>query len=499
MSLMTGFSGVISIKNIALLTVFGLVGFLFGVMPGLNQTIAMSLLIPFTFSMDTVPALCIVLGAYFATNYGGGVTAILLGIPGTPSAAPTVLDGYPLAKQGKARKAVSMSIIASGVGALFSALLMISFTVPMAAFALRFSSHEFFILSLMGLSVVAGLSADNLFKGLVMAAVGLFMTSIGMDPISGSYRYVASFHLLEGVPFIPALIGLFAISEVFVMMTDKSAGMRLEKMSGEGVTRDDMKEVAVPVTIGSIIGFIVGMIPAAGPNIASFIAYGQAKRFSKKPGNFGKGELSGVAAPESANNAAATAALVPALALGIPGSSGAAIFLGTLTLHGISVGPMLFQKNPEIPGTIFAISLIIIPILVLIGLKGSKFFALVSLVPKDILAPVIIAVSTLGAYAVAGTMFGVWAAFFFGIVGYILRRFEYSISSMVLALVLGRMMEINFRRAMLVSGGSLVSFVTRPSSVFLMLVTLLLFSAFPLMQMLTKKRNKKDAQMTYAP
>ncbi|MCL2578646.1 MAG: tripartite tricarboxylate transporter permease [Oscillospiraceae bacterium] len=488
-NLMYGFSLLFSGNNFLVLLIGVVVGYFLGIVPGISAAVSLALLIPFTFGMDPVSAMILLTTIYTAINFGGGIPAILLNTPGTPSAAATVLDGYPLAQQGKAKKALGITMFASGIGGFFSVIMMIAFSMPLALFALRFGPPEYFILAIMGLSVVAGLSADNLTKGLILASLGLFLTTVGMDPIGGGFRYVMSFHLLEGIPFVPALIGLFAISEIFSMMEEASANQKpMEKIDGEGITVAEVKSCRRAIGLGSIIGFIVGLIPAAGPNIAAWMSYNEAKRGSSNPENFGKGELAGVAAPETSNNAAAAGGLVPTLALGIPGSPPLAVLIGALTLHGITAGPLLFERNPEVPYSIFATMIIATPLMMILGLVCIKYFALVTLIPKTVLAPIVLGVCTVGSFAVSGTMFGVWAAYIFGVVGYIFKRFGFPIPPIVLALVLGRMAETNFRRSMLMSGGDLSIFVTRPITVVIMLLTILMF-VYPLIKSQIKKRK----------
>jgi len=486
--MMMGFSLLFTFESLLMMVIGCVMGYLLGVMPGISATIALALFIPFTFNMDVIPAIVLLICVYSAQNFGGGITSILLNTPGSPSAAAAVLDGYPLAKKGQAKKALGMQIWASGVGEASSAILLIVFSLSLATFALRFGPPEFFLLALMGLSVVAGLAADNMVKGLIMAVIGMFLTTIGMDPIGGAFRYVASFYFLEGIPFIPALIGLFAISEVFVMITEKAEGKQLVEISGEGLTFEEFKSCKGPLTMGAGVGFLLGLVPAAGPNIASWIAYSEAKRMSKNPENFGKGELAGIAAPETANNAAATGSLVPTLALGIPGSPPAAVLLGALSLHGIAAGPLLFERNPEIPFTVFAVSLVIVPVLMAIGLFGARYFSLVSKAPKTVIAPLILATCTVGSFAIGGTMFGVWVAYIFGVIGYILKRFNFPAPPLVLALVLGRLAESNFRRSMLMSRGSLTIFFERPITVVIMILTVFMF-AYPFIQSYIKKKK----------
>ncbi|MEA5011886.1 MAG: tripartite tricarboxylate transporter permease [Angelakisella sp.] len=486
--LLMGFQQVLQPATLLALLAGTVSGYFIGAMPGLTPTIGIALLIPFTYGMEPVPSIVMLVSLYMAAEYGGGITAILVNTPGTPAAAATALDGYPLAKQGKATKALGMSIIASGIGALISTILMVLFAIPLASVALKFGAPEYFALAIFGLSVVAGLSSDNIIKGLLVVAFGLLLTTIGIDPIAGTFRYTFTYNLMEGIPFTQAMIGLFAISEVFNMIANKdSTYNEIERLEGKLPTFTEIKGCLFTIVRGSLIGFAIGMLPAAGANVACWVSYNAAKQSSKNGANFGKGELEGIAAPESANNAAVCGAMVPLLTLGIPGSSSTAVLIGALTLHGMQPGPLLFDKNPEIPFSIFAALLIAVPIMMAIGLCGTRIFAMVTLIPNNVLAAMILGTCILGAYALSNSMFGIWVALIFGVIGFFLRLFKFPIAPMVLALVLGNMAETNYRVAMLMGGGNATIFFTRPFSVAILILTLILFCA-PILQ--KKKRSK---------
>ncbi len=492
-NLIAGFHIACNPENLLIMAIGTIAGYFIGAMPGLTATIGMALLIPFTYGMNSYSALILLMAVFNASFFGGGITAVLVNTPGTPSAAVTCFDGYPLARQGKAKKALGMLVWASAIGMFFSFVLMIIFAVPLAVFSLRFGPPEYFVLAIMGLSVVAGLSPDNLNKGMIMVALGLFFTTIGIDPITGNFRYVVDFHLLDGIPFVPVMIGLFAVSEVFSLITEGSEQKAIEKIVGEGLTVKELLRSAKTLIKGTLIGFFVGVVPAAGPNIASFLSYNEAKRSSKTPENYGKGELDGIAAGECANNAACGGSLVTTLVLGIPGSSPAAVLIGALMLHGITPGPMLFAKRPEIPYTIFATTVLAVPLMIAIGVLCARVFALVTLVPKSVLAAIVLATCTVGSYAVSGSMYGVWIAYIFGVLGYFAKRLNFPVAPMVLAVVLGRMAESNFRLSMLMGGAELSIFFTRPLSILVIILTLLMFAA-PLLQ--TRRQQKKASADT---
>ncbi|MPM13957.1 hypothetical protein SDC9_60317 [bioreactor metagenome] len=466
------------------------VGYFVGAMPGLNPTLGISLLIPLTFAIEPVPAIVLLTSLYVACEYGGGITAILINTPGTSAAAATALDGYQLTQQCQARKALWISILSSGSGSFLSTLLLIFLAIPLASFALKFGGPEYFALALLGLSVVSGLATGNVIKGWMSAIAGLLISCVGIDKIDGIPRYVINMYFFEGIPFIPVMIGLFAISEVFVLF-EKKAYM-CEEVGGQTndiPSKAELLRCLPTVLRGTIIGFIVGVIPAAGANIASWLSYNDAKRRSKRPDQFGKGAIEGIAASESANNSAVSGAMVPLLTLGIPGSSAAAVLVGALMIQGLQPGPLLFARNPEIPYSIFIAFLLSVPLMTAIGLFCAKPFAKIANISREVLAFLVFGACVLGSYALGNSMFPVWVAFVFGVIGYVMRKFDFPTAPMVLALVLGPMAETNFRLALLMGEGSLLIFLKRPVSVVILLLTLFAFLS-PLM---SKKKRSTDS------
>ncbi|RGY95589.1 hypothetical protein DXA13_18965 [Clostridium sp. AM58-1XD] len=303
--LIFGFSQILNINSLTGLICGSVAGYFIGAMPGLTPTIGIALLIPFTYSMDPVPAIVMLVSLYMAAEYGGGITAILINTPGTPAAAATALDGYPLARKGQAAKALGTSIIASGIGAFISTVLMILFATPLAAITIRFSSPEYFCLAIMGLSVVAGLSSDALAKGMISVALAMLITTIGIDPITGSFRYCFTYNFMSGIPLVPAMIGLFAVSECFILMSKNKSGSEIAlKVDGKLPSSKEILSCRTIIAKGSVIGFIVGMLPAAGANVACWVSYNSARNSSKNKSEFGHGALEGIAAAESANNSA---------------------------------------------------------------------------------------------------------------------------------------------------------------------------------------------------
>ncbi|MFZ5634384.1 MAG: tripartite tricarboxylate transporter permease [Bacillota bacterium] len=488
--LFAAFGTVFTVKNLAGLLAGTVVGYFVGAMPGLTPSIGIALLIPFTFGMDPVMSMILLVSLYMAAEYGGGITAILLNAPGTPAAAATAFDGYPLAKSGQAGKALTISILSSGFGAFFSTVLLIATAVPLAGMALAFGPSEYFALAVFGLSLVSSLGGKSLLKGFLAMVIGLLAVTIGLDPINGIPRYAFTVDLFEGIPFLPALIGLFALSEVLYMLEDvREKPVEPAPLHGLGVDLNFFRQRWLTLIRSPLIGYIIGVIPGAGATIASLVSYNEARRVSREKDLFGKGNPEGIMASEAANNSAVSGALAPLLALGVPGSASTAILIGALTIQGVQPGPLLFTKNPEIPYSIFASLLISVPLMVAIGLGGARIWMKVTNIPKSLLATIVAGICVLGAYANSNSMYPVWVMIICGILGYILRKIDIPMAPVVLALVLGFMMEVNFRRALITSGGDLSIFFSHPITVVL-LVAALLTLITPIIQEIRKNRVK---------
>ncbi len=463
--MLLGFQLTLQGQNLIALFLGSLVGYAIGALPGLNPSMTIALVLPFTFTLSPLTSLIFLTSLYGAAEYGGGITSITLNVPGEAGAAPTCFDGYPLAQKGMPAKALGISIISSGVAGFATTIALIFVAVPLANVALSFGAPEYFALATFGLTVVAGLAGKSVVKGLMTVTFGLLITSIGIDPITGTPRYAFTMELFEGIPFVAGLVGLFAISEVLMTMEEIwEKDMLPMKVSGALPTLRETLGTWGAIVRGSVIGFVIGLFPGAGKAVASFIAYSEERRASKHPELFGTGVLEGVAAPEAANNAVVSGALVPLLTLGIPGSAATAIMIGALTIQGLQPGPLLFvQQGPLVYG-LFASLLIGNVIMTIIGLAGTQLWTQVVAVPKAIMMPIVLAVCLLAAYAESGELFQAWVAMFFGILGYLLRKFNFPVAPIVLAMVLGPTMEVNFRRALIVSDGSLSIFFTSPIS-----------------------------------
>lgn len=460
-----------------LLLVFGgtFLGIVVGAIPGLTATLAISLLIPVTFSMDPIPALVMLLGIYCGGIYGGSITAILINAPGTPGAAATLLDGHPMARSGRAGEALGLATLGSAAGGMISAIILIFLAQKIAFLALQFSGQEYFAISLFGLTIIVSLSKD-LLKGIIAGLFGFMISFIGIDSITGSARYTFGFlRLMSGVNMIPVIIGLFAITEILRLIEDGT-----EKKKGE-VSK--VNRVLPPVKVlvrliptfirSGIIGTFVGILPGAGANIASFVAYNEAKRASKTPELFGTGIEEGVAAPETANNAVTGGAMVPMLTLGIPGDAVTAVLLSALMVQGYAPGPMLFSEHMDLVYPLYAAMVLGNIFVLLIGLVAARPVARIAMIQRKFLVPGIAIFAMIGSFASSGYLWDLWVSLVFGILGFVFYKLDFDCMPIVLGLLLGGMVERYFRQAMILAQGDWTSFFTRPISCILLLLSIL--------------------------
>ncbi len=452
-----------------------IVGIIVGAMPGLTATMAVALLIPVTFGMSPLVGLALMGGVYSGGMYGGAISSILLSTPGTPAAAATAFDGYPMTKQGKGGTALTVATWASFWGGIFSTVALLLMAPALAKFSLRFGPPEYFVLAIMGLSSIVTLTKGSMVKGLMSGFLGLVLATIGMDPISGYMRFTFNVvDLYDGIPFMPALIGLFSVSQILDLTAETHI---VEDLSDTiaSIKRSRLpKGLGPTITKGSIIGTIVGMLPGAGATIAAFISYNFAKQSSKDSDTFGKGNPKGVAASESANNGCVGGSLIPLLTLGIPGNSVAAALMGGLLIQGLIPGPELFSKYGAMTyGFILSLFLANIIFLVL-GLYLAPYFAKVTSTPNALLIPGIAILSVIGSYAINNNMFDVWLMIGFGICGYFLEKGGFSTGALVLGLILGPIAELGFGQSLIMAGGSPMIFFERPLCILLWVITLLL-------------------------
>ena len=447
-----------------------------GALPGISPSIAMALLLPLTYGMEPITAIVLLAGVYVGAEYGGSIPAILIRTPGTNSAAATTIDGFEMARQGRAGEALGISLIAGLVGGLFGLAVLVAATKPLAMVALAFTPMAYFALGVLGLSVIASLSGASLLKGLMAAVIGLMFAMVGSDPVSGVPRFTfGEPELLGGIKPLLIMVGLFAVSEMLVQISEppwaKADGVNARlKLPNWAM----MKRLFKPTAIGSVIGTVEGVTPGAGGTIAAFMSYSEAKRWSKHPEEFGKGSPEGVAAPESANNVVTATALVPLLSLGIPGSNSAAILLGAFMIHGLQPGPMLFEKAPEVVYGLYGGLLVANIAMLLIGLVILTPCIWLVNRPKPWLVAFILALVVSGVYSIHQSLFEVGLVLGVGVLGYILRICQVPILPMVLGVVLGFMIESNYRRSMLLSGEDYMIFVTDKVSLGLLLLAAVL-------------------------
>lgn len=464
-----------------LLNLLGVVvGILFGFLPGLSATMGVALMMPFTFGMSPVSGFALLLGVYVGGIYGGSITAILIRTPGTPAAAATVLDGYPLTENGRAREALSAATLGSFIGGIFSCIVLIIGAQYVAEFALKFGPPEYFAVGMFGLSMVSSLSKKNPVKGIISACIGLMLATIGIDKIGGITRFtLGNPNMMGGIELVSALVGLFALSEVFFKMRGIRTAKPYSKVGeigGKSLTIPGIvKNHGFNVLRSSIIGTVVGIIPATGSGTASWISYNEAMRASKHPENFGKGEVDGVLASEVANNAVTGGALVPLLTLGVPGDSVTAIMMGALMIQGLTPGPSLFTSHLDTINGIYVMMILANIFMVVLGMCGVRLFLQVLRVPTSSLMSCVLALCCLGAYAIRNNSFDIGVALLLGIVGYLFDKADYPATPALLGLILGADIEANFRRSLTMSAGDASVFFTRPICCVFLLIAIFSF------------------------
>lgn len=450
-------------------------GLVIGALPGLTATMGVALLIPLTFSMTPVMGLNMLIGIYIGGIYGGCVSSILLRTPGTPASAATVLDGYPMAQKGQAGKALGMATIASTIGGLIAAVVLATLAPQLASVALEFGAPEYFALALFGLTIIASLSGDIL-KGAISGLLGILISCVGADPISGVMRYTFGINgFASGFAFTPALIGLFALSEVFTQLerlTVKDDNI-ITHVSGRWPTMQEMKESTSALIRGSIIGTFIGIVPGTGSGTASWISYNEARRTSKTPEKFGTGYIPGVAATESANNAVCAAALIPLLALGVPGDVVTAVLMGGLMIQGLAPGPMLFQTNPDVVVGIFGGTFIATIFMFIFGMALIPLFSKILKVPRRMLTISIVIFCFIGSFSINLNQVDLLTMVGFGVLGWGMQKYGFSQAALCIALILGPMMESNLRRGLLQTGDNVIEFVSGPITLLFIGLTIL--------------------------
>ncbi len=455
-NLILGFQTALTLENVLWCFVGVLLGTVIGLLPGLGSTTGVAVLLPITFTLEPVTALIMLAGIYYGAQYGGTITSVLISTPGEAASVVTTLDGYQMAKRGRAGAALAISAIGSFIAAIISLALLIALAPPLADVALQFGPVEMFAIMIFGLVIVVTFQGGAFVRGAMMAVAGLLVATVGISPGTSEERFTfGNINLLSGIPFVEVMIGLFALGEVLYQIRMGAAKPIRARFKDMVVTRKDVTSSMPAILRGSGIGFGLGILPGAGSTLASFMAYGIERRVSRNRAQFGKGAIEGVASPESANNAAANANFVPTLALGIPGGATTAVLLGAFTIFGLQPGPLLFETQPELVWGLLVSFFIGNVLLLVLNLPLAPVFAQMLRIPYGYLYPIIMLTSLVGAYSVSNNMFSVWLVFVFGLLGYLLKEFDLPSAPFVLGLVLGPLFEKSLVQTSAIGQGDL--------------------------------------------
>jgi putative tricarboxylic transport membrane protein len=481
--LWNGFSLAVTPINLLFGVIGAVLGTAVGVLPGLGPAATISLLLPLSYALgSTLTATIMLAGIYYGAMYGGSTTSILLNIPGEAASVVTCIDGYQMAKQGRAGPALGISAIGSFIAGTAGVVGLTFVAPPLSAFALKFGPPEYFSLTILGLMLATYLSGSSILKGLIMTILGLLLATVGMDPVTGSTRYTFGFLILEdGFDFLTLGMGLFGIGEIFINLEQEmKSELVTRKITNIWPTLKDWAVTKFSILRGTAVGFFVGLLPGGGAVIASLLSYAVEKRSSKEPEKFGKGAIEGVAGPESANNAAASASFIPMLTLGIPGNPAIAMIFAALLIQGVQPGPMLLKDHPDVFWGVIASMYIGNVLLLVLNLPLVGIWVQMLKVPYSILAPIIVLICSIGVYSMKNDVSDVMMMVIFGVMGYVLRKLHFELGPLLLAFVLGSIMERSLRRSLLLSRGDTSIFLTRPISAFLLgiVVLLILFSVF---------------------
>ncbi len=463
--------------NIVFSIIGVVVGIIIGALPGLTSTMGVALFIPITFSMSPTTGLITLAAVYIGSVYGGSISAILINTPGTPAAIITTLDGYKMTQKGEGSRAIGISTISSFIGGLIGGISLLFISPLLAQLVLKFGPAEIFFVAVLGLTVIISLSKENMINGLIAGFLGILLGTIGTDNLTGAYRYTFDNpSLYEGIPLVPAVIGLYSLGQVFSLVYESKKSIVFDKsLIKERVlpSWQDIKKIWKIVVKGGIIGTIVGIIPGAGVSIGSMISYNEAKRSHPHPEKFGTGIIEGVAASESGNNGVVGGSLIPLITLGIPGNAVAAVFLGGLMIHGLRPGNTLFTKNIDITYPFLIGFLIAHFIMLIVGLSAAKYFARIATFPISALVPIILSLSIIGSYAIRNNYFDVIIMFGFGILGFILKTAKIPLAPMVLGIILGPMAETQLRRALMINGGNPLLLLKSPINIVVLFLIIL--------------------------
>ena len=485
------FAGLTDPTTIGMMLVGCIGGIIIGAIPGLSGSTGIILLLPLIYKLDMVPALVVMAGMFCGTMYGGSLPAILIQAPGTPSAAATSLNGYPLAQAGKAGKAITVALVASVIGGLASGVCLMFVSPFLARFALKFQAPEYFALALFGLTLIAS-SGGNFIKGLISGFVGLLLSCIGVDVITGSSRFTFGTTILSGgVGVLPLLVGLFAMAQVLIDVTNRSEPPRQEKNFGSFMlSLEEWKMILLPMLVAAVTGIVIGIAPGAGGAIACFMGYELSKKVARRPDLYGKGSIEGLAASECANNATTGGAMIPLITLGVPGDAVTAVMLGAFMLVGIKPGPTLFQEYGTEMQTFFLAFIVMQLVILVLGGLGTGLWIKILSIPRSILMPAVLLFCFLGAYSLAGSTRDAVFALAFSILGYFMKKFQYPAPPLILGLILGSMAEQNLNRTLMIHQSWTVLF-TRPISAVLMIISVFTVVWSMTEALRTKMKEKK--------
>jgi len=454
-------------------------GLLIGGLPGLTANLGVALLLPVTFSMDVTSALLMLVSLYTAAIYGGSFSAILLHTPGTSASAATATDGFALTQRGEFAKAIRIATFSSVVGGFASGIALLAFAPPLSLVSLKFGPAEYFMLAIFALTVIGTISTGNMVKGLIAGAAGLFLSTVGMDLDSGFPRYTFGvFGLQSGIAFVPAVIGLFSLSQALLMCEDANATIQRVNTKSGGwsflPTRDEIRAIRTTLVRSSLLGILVGVLPGAGADIGSWVSYNEAKRFARDKSQFGHGSIVGISASETANNAVTGSSLIPLLTLGIPGSTTAAVLLGALIIHGLVPGHALFEEQASITYTVIAGFLVGNVVMGAVGMTLGRFMVHVARLPHAAIIPAIFILSIAGSYSLGNNFFDVYTMMAFGVLGYLMRKSGFHPAPMILGLILGPIAETGFRQSVTLANGPVAAYIlSSPISLVLAALTLL--------------------------
>jgi putative tricarboxylic transport membrane protein len=495
-NLLIGFSVCFDPVNLFSCLAGVLIGQIIGILPGIGPVGAMSLLMPITFYLQPVSAIIMMSGIYYGAQYGGSITSILLNIPGEATTVVTCLDGYQMARKGRAGVALGISAIGSFIAGTFGVCGLVLLAYPLSQFGLRLGAPEYFSLVLFGITLIVYMASESMLKALISAVLGLWVGTIGLDVMTSIPRFsFGSLTLLDGVGLVPIAMGLFGVSEVLLNIEQSvKKDLFKERIGNLLPTIQDLASSVGAIIRGPVIGFFLGIVPGGGALLASFFSYGVEKRISKHPEEFGKGAIQGVAAPESANNAGAQGAFIPLLTLGLPSNVIMAMLLGTLMIHGLKPGPLLLSQQPKLFWGVIASMYIGNLILLVLNIPLIAIWVKILKVPYYVLFPLILLFCVIGVYSLNNNEWEIYLLILFGGLGYVLRKLRFEIAPFVLALVLGPLLEENLRQSLVLSGGKISIFFTQPISLIFLLITFFLLSTFAIPRLKKRRRMLIEAE-----